>query len=254
MPELKMDAEGYLVDGEGNRVTLGDESDPVKVTNAQTQDQVEKVIKERLARQNDKIKTLESQVTKTPELEKMLKELREEKQSLESQLSEAKKNAEAEVANQMTKLQREREELQSKLESESKGRVQDQVTNLVLSKAGDRFINPAEDIVPRLLQVHKREPVKDEQGNVVKHADLFKISFKNEQDKEIEDWLPADKALEVIASKPEYSHYVKSSGQSGSGGGSYVNTANLQRSKMSVEDKTAFIGKHGAEAFQNLPE
>jgi len=254
MPELKMDEEGYLLDAEGNRLKIDDEE--VKVGNAQTKSQVENTIRERLSRQNDKIKALEAQANRTPELEKLLNELKEEKASLEEQLGNAKKAAQDEVASQIDKLSKRAKELEEQLGQETKGRVRDQVTTAILAKAGDRFINPALDVVPKLLSVHKREPAKNDEGKTIdgQFVDVFTLKYKNDKGEEIEEALPVDKALDVMASLPDYAHYVRGSGRGGSGGGTYVNTQNLKRSEMSVSQKTEFIGKHGEDAFKNLPE
>lgn len=254
MPELNMDDEGYLVDAEGKRFEV--EGEPVKVGNAKTTSQVENAIKERLARQNDKIKALEAQANRTPELEKLLNDLKEEKTSLEEQLSNAKKQAQDEVASQINKLTSKAKELEAKLAEESSGRIRDQVTTAILAKAGDRFINPAEDVVPKLLSVHKREPAKDDQGKTVdgKFVDVFTVRYKNDKGEEVEEALPVDKALDVMASKSEYAHYVRGTSHGGSGGGTYVNVQNLKRSTMSVSQKTEFISKHGEDAFKKLPE
>jgi len=254
MPDLKMDAEGYLVDEQGERVLIGEE--PVKVTNAQSSENVEKVIKERLARQAEKIKALESQANRTPELEKLIEEERKAKNDLEQQLAKAKEEAQAEVAAQFQKVQKQAEEFRQKYESESQARIRDQVANSILSQAGDRFINPGMDIVPKLLEVHKREPVKDEQGKPIdgKFVDVFTLRYKTEKGEEVEEALPVDKALDVLAGQEAYQHYVKASNNGGSGGGQYTNFGNMKRSSMTPAEKAAFVGKHGQEAFQSLPE
>lgn len=254
MPELNLDKDGFLLDADGNQLKVNDE--PVKVPNATPKDQVESVIKERLARQSDRIKALEAQANKTPELEKVLEDLRKEKASIEEQLSTATQTAQDEVASQMATLKKAADETKAALEQERHGRVRDQVTNAILGKAGDRFINPADDVVPKLLGVHKREPVKDDQGKTVdgKFVDLFEMSFKNDKGDTVTELLPVEKALEIMASDERFGHYVRPTNAGGSGGGArYSNVQNLKRSEMNAAQKAEFVGKHGVEAFQTLP-
>lgn len=254
MPELKMDAEGFLLNDEGERFEI--EGEPMRVTNAQPKEETERIIKDRLARQADKIKALEQQANKGPELEKMLEGLRNEKKALEDQLDSAKKQAEEEVSSQLSAAEKRAKAAETELESERTGRIRDQVTNSILTRAGDRFINPADDVVPKLLGVHKREAAKDKQGNTIdgQFLDTFKLAWRDEKGEEVEEHLPLEKALEVLASKPEYQHYVRASGRSGSGGGNYANISNMKRSEMSAAQKAEFVGQHGVEAFQGLPE
>lgn len=253
MPYM-LTADGHLVDTEGNEVKIGDEL--VTVENAQPNDKVEKTIKERLARQTDRIKSLEAQANKAPELEKLLNELRDEKTHLESQLSEAQRAAEDRVSAQLNTATRKAQELEEALKAERTGRLQDQVTNMVLAKAGDKFNNAQADVVPKLLNVHKREPKQGEDGKPIEgqFVDLFEMSFLDGE-KQVTDMVPIDKALEIFASAPENQHYVRASNAGGSGGGGqFTNPQNLKRSKMSDAQKAAFARDHGVEAFQSLPQ
>lgn len=253
MPDLKINDEGVLVDADGKPVEINGEA--VKVTNAKTQEQLEKTLKERLARQQDRIKTLEEQANKTPELEKLLKEAQSEKAEIEAQLKDAKDAAQREVEQTVAKLTKQATETAAALEAERQARVRDQVTAAILGISKDTFINPANDVVPKLIGAHKREPAKDKDGKTIEgqYVDLFKATFKDEKGNEVTEHVPLDKAIELFANDPANAHYVRGARTGGSGGGKYVNTTNLKRSEMSAAQKAEFVDKHGLEAFQGLP-
>lgn len=254
MPDLKIDKDGYLLNDQGARVEIGGEA--VKITNARTQEQIDQAIQERLARQNERIKTLETQANKTPELERMISDLKTERDRIETEAKTARESAQQEVSSQLNTLKTKVSQYEDALKSERTARVQDQVTTLILSKAGDTFINPAKDLVPDLLRVHKREPVQ-ENGKPVEgqFVDLFEVSYKNEKGEEVKESMPAEKAIAVLAAREDYAHYVRASGAAGSGGGNYTggSHANLKRSEMNATQKSEFISKHGLDKFKELP-
>jgi hypothetical protein len=254
LSELKMTSSGVLVDGEGKPVVVGDK--PIKITNARTQEQVDLAVQKRLERQTDRIKALEAQANRTPELEKLLQEMRAEKEKIEADLLTARESAQEEVAQQISQLSKRSQDLERELETERVARIHDQVSNQIIAKASDRFINPMVDLVPKLLTVHKREPAKDSDGKTIRgqHVDLFKVPYADEKGNVVEDYVPLDKALDAIASRQEYQHYLRPTAQGGSGGGNYLNVTNMKRSQMTAEDKAKFVGKHGVEAYQKLPE
>ena len=253
MPEFLMDKEGYLIDGEGNRIEV--ESEPIRVTNAQTQDQIDQRIEERLARQQKRISDLEAQANKTPELQKMLDDLKGERDQMERDLKNAQSAAAEEVAQQIANLQKKATDMEAALGAEREARVRDQVTNLILGKFGDRFINPAKDVVPDLLRVHRREPAKDAMGKTIdgQYVDLFNVSYTNEKGQQVIEPLTAEKALEALATQSDYQHYVRPTGTGGAGGVTFSKTTNAKRSEMSVAQKAEFVSKHGLEAYQSLP-
>ena len=257
MAEYTVNDDGQLVDADGNVVMLNDEE--VTLTGVQNQEQVNKVVQDRLARQkrelDERIKTLETQANKTPELESMLEDLRAEKDLAEAELAKAKEKAEHEVAEQLADAKKRALTAEDVLKIERKGRIQDQIKGLILSNAGDLFINPAADIVPKLLHLHKRELAKDAQGNTIEgeFVDLFKVAFENDQGEEVRDYLPVDAALEVLASKEENQHYVRATNSGGAGGGQYTDVSNQKRSEMTDDQKSEFVEKHGLETFQALP-
>lgn len=250
--ELLIDKEGKLVDKEGNPFMAGEE--PIIVTNAKTQEAIDKVISERLARQKDRLATLESIATKTPELERMILDLRTEKEKMETELKNAKQSAEESVASTIKALNEKLNLTSSSLENERRAHLRTELTNLILSKSGDVFINATADVVPRLLSVHKREPVLDASGKPIqgKYQDLFEVPTVSEDGEKLE-FLPVDKALAALASHPQYQHYVRGAKVGGSGGANYTNTANLRRSAMSDKEKADFIGKHGHTEYMKLP-
>lgn len=260
MPELRINEQNQLVDADGNLVNV--DGEPVTVLGAKRQEDVDAAFQREKAKSqdkirtlNDRIKSLETQTSRTAEVEALLDALRSEKTDLEKKLQDAEAAAESKVAAQLKAARDGHEKLKSELEAERAARVRDQVSTAILSAAKDRFTDPGIDVLPHLLSVHFREPRKDERGNTVdgEFQDFFKVSYTNEQGEMVTENLPADKALDVWAA--EHPHHVKPSNRGGSGGGHYgFLPSNLKRSTMTVEDKVAFIGKHGQEAYQSLPD
>ena len=249
MPEYKLSAEGQVVDEEGKPLTVGDE--PIVVRNARTQEQVDQAVQERVGKLNDRIKALEAQANKAPELEKLLEELKGERDKALGDLQTARESAEQEVASQLSSLKRQTEDLTHSLTEERTARVRDQVTTLILSKAGDRFINPSKDLVPDLLKVHKREPVRDREGEWI---DLFEVEVKNEKGEAVRQAMGIEKAIESLAAREDYQHYVRAAASGGSGGGSYGGAApNQKRSEMNVQQKAEFVAQYGLDKFKALP-
>ncbi len=253
MPKLKLGAEGQLVDDEGNPYLVGDE--PIEVVGAQTTEAFEAALKDRLARQKDKIAALEAQANRNPELEELLKAEKKSKAELEEQLGRAQADAEAKVAGQLDAEKKRAKDLEEHLYREREGRVKDQVTTLILSKAGSEFIDPASDIVPRLLSAHKREPImKDGKPVEGQSQDLFRMSWKDEKNEEHDELVPIEKAIEIIKGQPQFRHYLKASGNGGSGGGDYSIHGNLKRSQMTEQQKSDFVRKRGLAEYKKLPE
>lgn len=254
MPEYILNAEGQLVDDENNPVLVGEE--PILVKNARTQEQVDRAIQERVGKLNDRIKALEAQANKAPELEKLLEELKAERDKAQQDLQKAREQAEQEVASQMSNLKRQSDELNRALCEERQLRVRDQVTTLILSRAGDRFINPAKDLVPDLLRAHKREMVKGDDGKPVEgqYLDLFRVEFKNDKSETVSEFVPIDKAIEILAGREDYQHYIKGSTTGGSGGGQYAGGHSVTKlSDLRTDaEKAAFVEKHGIDAFKEL--
>jgi len=226
MGELLLNEEGNLVDAEGKVFEL--DGEPVKVGNAQTQEQTNAVIKSRLARQqktiDEQIKALQDQADKTPALQKMIDDLGGERDKLERSLQEAEQQAQQKVATQMTTLQKRAADAEAAYKAETASHINTQVTNSILSsKAIAPFIDPAGDVVPRLLQSHKREPVLDESGRPVpgQYKDVFGVDIPPESEggEFRRENVPLDKALEVIAqTRP---HWIAATNANGSGGGQY---------------------------------
>ncbi len=258
MPEYKIDEEGVLLDEEGNQVTFGegDEAEPIKVGNAVTQEKTEHIIKDRLARQQQRIESLEAQANRTPELERQLQEDRQEKQRLEQELENAQSKAQEEVSSQLQQYRQQVDKYASELEQERQARMQDQVRNKILANAGEEFLNPDQDVVPVLLRSHKREQKRDENGKVIKgeYVDLFEMTYEDAEGNEVKEAVPLSKALEIFANKPQNQHYLKAKSSGGSGGGKYANVTHKKRSDMTRTEKSQFISEHGREEYMNLPE
>jgi phage-related protein len=250
--KCRLDDNGNLMDEKGEVVKIGD--DPVLVEGALTQKQVDAKIQERLAREKQTHAALKSAAEKMPELQQQVEASAARIRELEEQAANATKIAEEQVHAQLSKAQSDAEKYRAALELERTGHIRTQVTNAILAKAGDRFINPALDVVPKLLEVHKREPVKGSDGKPLdgQSVDVFKLRFKNEKGEDVEDFLPVDKALEVMASSPDFRHYVRAQGPGGSGGGTYTATG-MKRSTMTPQQKAEFVGQHGLDAFKSLP-
>lgn len=253
MPAYDMNDDGKLVDSEGALVLIGEEE--VSVNNAQNQPQVDAAIEKRLARQKEHIKTLESQATKTPELQVVIDGLKDDLSRSESALQDAETAAAKKIASQLEEANEKASTFEQALAAEKVGRMRDQVATQILSIGGD-FIKPAADLVPILLAVHTQEPVIDETGKPSGEVvDRFKLTFpdpENEGSNKTEK-LPLDKAIEVVAALNP--HYVKGHGTGGSGGSKYTPGARMitKMSQLKTRDeKIAFVGKHGQEAFMKL--
>lgn len=252
MPKLKLNDDGILVGEDGQPFQINGET--VEVEGAMSQTKAERTIQERLARQNARIKELEKAAEQTPSLQKTLDELRAERTELEQQLAQAKEAAQAEVAGQIKAAQERAATLEQSLQQERAARVREQVTSSLLGAAGNEFLNPAADVVPRLLGAHKREPVKGPDGKETgEYLDLFKVTVKDDKGNPVERFVPAKDALEAFKQEPSNQHYLAAGNRGGSGGSDGANFANLDRAKMSVPEKAAFIKAHGSEAYDRLP-
>lgn len=255
---FQIDDDGNLVQEDGTPVVIGET--PVKVTNAVPQKKVDEAIKERLSRQDNVIKQLKATAEKTPEMERMIADLTAERDNLARQAATATQEAEQKVSQQFEAARKKAEQLENDLKQERTARMQDNLRVQILQTAGDLFVNPSLDIVPKLLATHKREPLVDDSGKKVdgQFVDLFELEYTDEDGKTKREALPMDRALEVLATEERYAHYVKPRGHSGTGvlpsGKLPGGLTGLRRSTMTLEQKLAVIAKHGHEGYQKLPE
>lgn len=252
MPKLKLNDEGHLVTEAGEPFEIDGEA--VTVEGAFTKAQVTETVEARLARERKDHEKLKEAAEQMPGLQKLADASANRVRELESELEKTKSSAAQESAAQLTKARQETERYKAAAEQSATELIRYQVQTSILGAAGSNFNDPANDVVPRLLSVHKREVVKGEDGRPTgEFKDFFKLRHKNDKGEEVEDYLPVDKALEALAQSSP--HYLKPSGGSGSGGGSYIsNPGGYKRSSMSVSDKIAFVNKFGNEAFESLPD
>jgi hypothetical protein len=257
--------------GQGGTL-IGEDGKPFVVDGKEIKVDIEDQIKDRLERQraqltkelsakDDQIRALKAQTARTPELELMLVDLQSQKRELEQQaqetatkLSEAERSAEQRVASQLGQFKTEAERYKQELESERQARLREQITNVIHGAAKDKFNDVATDVVPHLLQAHKREPELGPDGKPVdgKFKDLFEIRFKKEDGSDASELMPVDKALDIWGQM--HPHHVRATGGSGSGGGNYIPGASgMKRSQMNPKDKSDFIDKHGKAAYGKLP-
>jgi hypothetical protein len=223
MAKWKLNEEGQVVGEDGEPIRVGEDVLTfADIEGAKTQKDIDDTVQTRLARQNDRIKTLEAQANKTPDLEKMLSDLKAEKAQLEAQVNEVKEQAKEEARAQLERIKADRDKLKTDLDNERQARVRDQVSTLILGAAKDRFNDPAIDVVPHLLGAHKREPKKGPDGkDTGEFVDLFKVRVKKDEESEpVDEWHPVDKALEAWATA--HPHHVRPNGNGGSGGGQYT--------------------------------
>lgn len=251
MPKLKFNDEGHLVTETGEPFEIDGES--VTVEGAFTKAQVTEKIEERLARETKERDKLKEAAAQLPGLQEMADQKAARVTELEKELETTKSNSAQESAAQITKFRQAAEQATTLANQRAEELMRYQVQTSILGAAASNFNDPANDVVPRLLSVHKREAVKGEDGKPTGEVkDFFKLRFKNDKGEEVEDHLPVEKALEVLAQTSP--HYLKPTGGSGSGGGTYTNPIGTQkRSEMTVTQKTEFVTKHGADAFQKLP-
>lgn len=257
MSDFTLNEDGQLTDNTGN--VIEHNGQPVTLPGYQPQDQIDKAIETRLARQKAQIdktvEVLKAQADKTPELEHMLSEAQKSQAELQGKLETARSDAEQQVASQLNDAKAKAEKFETELNQEKQARITDQVTNTILNEAGSSFINPGTDIVPQLMRVHSREAVLGDDGKPTgKTLDVFEMSVE-ENGKPVTKKVPVKEALDIISADPKFSHYLAASSHRGSGGGQGGTVPrNLKRSSMSQADKAAFVGKHGLSAFQALPE
>jgi hypothetical protein len=223
MAKWKTNEEGQIIGEDGEPLRIGEDVITLAdIEGVKTQKDIDDTVEKRLARQKERITTLEAQANKTPDLEKMLADLKAEKSILEAQVAEVKEQAKEESRAQTEKLKGERDRYKAELEAERQARVRDQAENLILGAAKDQFNNPKLDVVPHLVAVHKREPKKGSDGkDTGEFVDLFKVRVKKDEDSDpVDEWLPVEKALEHWAAANP--HHVRPTGNSGSGGGQYT--------------------------------
>jgi hypothetical protein len=251
--KLKLNDEGKLVHAETGELLEIDGETP-EIEGAFTKAQVTETVEARLARERKDHEKLKEAAAQMPELQKLADASAARVRELETELEQTKTSAAQESAAQLTKARQETERYKSAAEQSAAELVRYQVQTAILGAAGSDFNDPANDVVPRLLAVHKREAVKGEDGKPTgEFKDFFKLRYKNDKGEEVDDYLPVDKALEALAQTSP--HYLKPSGGSGSGGGNYTtNHGNPKRSEMTIRQKADFVAKHGQEAYQGLPE
>jgi hypothetical protein len=219
--------DGKVVDADGKPFKAGE--DELEVEGVVQQTDLERIIGERVGRekkkiaeQDEKIRALEAQQNRTPELERMLEQARADKAAAETKAQTALQEAGAQVQEQLAKANKTATEAQEALETERQARLREQITNRILGACGDRFINPAEDIVPRALQSHKREIEMGADGKPTgKVLDLILFRRKNEKGESVEEYLPIDKYLDSVQGEKSYAHYLRPSGAGGPGNGKY---------------------------------
>lgn len=262
-----LDENGQLLDDNGDAVKMGNEA--VVLEGYVPQATMNAEITKRLDRERKKLDTQETDLKAeidrlkgkeedASRLQGVLDQVQSDKDALEEQVASQKQNAEAKVASQMATEKQRSADLESALHSERLARTHDQVENLILGSCGDNFVNPRKDVVGELLRVHKREPKLDDAGKVIKgqFVDTFECAVEKEGVTK-KEFLPVDKALEAFKAAPENSHYVRGSDAAGSGGGRYTpvepGSSSAKRSEMSTPEKTAFIAKHGQDAYRQLP-
>lgn len=251
MPALKLNDSGQLVNESGEVFEI--EGEAVTVEGVKTQADIDKTVKDRLAREREKYDELKRAAETVPSLQRLVDESSAKVRDLEAEAENIKATAQQESAATINKHRQEAERYKAEAQQRSEELVRYQIQNQILSVAGSNFNDPATDLVPHLLQAHKREAVKGEDGKSTgEFKDFFKLRFKNDKGEEVEDYLPVDKAIETWAAS--HPHHVKATGGSGSGGGNYSpNMSGMKRSEMSIEQKTDFTTKHGLDAFQKLP-
>lgn len=252
MPKVKLNDEGQLVLESGEPFEIDGET--VEIEGAYTKAQVTETVEARLARERKDHEKLKAAAEQMPELQKLADDSAKRVKELEAELEQTKASAAQETAAQLAKARQETERYKSEAEQRANELVRFQVETLILGKAGKDFNEPSVDVVPHLLQVHKREPVKGEDGKPTdEFKDFFKLRHKNEQGEEVDEFLPVEKALEVWAAA--HPHHLKPSGSSGSGGGNYNNpNPNMKRSSMSASQRNEYISKFGLEGYQALPD
>jgi len=255
MPELTLNDENQLVDGEGNVFTIGegDDAEPVTVKNAMTQERTNEIVKERLAKERKRLADLEEAAKENPKLRDHVAESEKRIQELEQQAEEAKSQAEEQARIQQQKLSKELSDAKAAAERNAQALVEYQVRTSIVSAAAEKFNDPGTDLVPHFLGAHKREEVKDDQGKGTgEFKDYFKLSWEEDGEKKV-DFLELPQALDVWGKA--HPHHLRASNAGGSGGGKHANyTGNKKRSEMSTAEKVAFTREHGHEAFQSLPE
>jgi len=259
MRELMMNDEGLVVDAKGVVVEM--DGEPIKIGNAQNEEQVKTAIQSRLARQTDKIRALEAQANKTPEIQAVLEQEKSAREKLENDLANAQRSAEKRVEAQLSEVKKARDTALQSLEQEQIARVRDHVSTVIIGAAKNDFVDPGSDIVPRLLPKHKREPVMGSDGKEVpdQYLDLFKMTFQNEKGDEVTEALPVDKALDVFKSQERFQHYLRGGGDGGKGGsifkpGGRMISKMSDYKKLSPEAQDAFIDAHGADGVRNLSQ
>ncbi len=251
MPKYTMNEEGQLLDAEGTVIEI--DGEPVSVDGAVTKAKMEETVEARLIRERKDSESLKAAAAQMPELQKIADAAAARVKDLEIEVERTKSQAEQESSATIAKYRQEAERSKAEAQQRADELVRYQVQMQIIGAAKDTFNDPAIDLVPHLLNTHKREAVKGEDGKPTgEFKDFYKLRFKNEEGVEVEEHLPVDKALEVWAAS--HPHHVRATGASGSGGGTYTNFSNLKRSGMSLSEKSAFVSKHGQEAFQKLPE
>lgn len=251
---FKLNEKGQLVDAEGKAIELDGKAIEVDLTGLHSQSEVDKVVKNRLAKSEATIKHLTEQTGKSPELERMLEAAKDEKRDLELQLTQADAKAQEKIASQMTEMKTQLAQTNEALQTERKARVVDHVSHEIVSLAGNKFLNPNADLVPRLLQTMKTEPALDAAGNQIDGQVVRRFETEIVKDgKQVLQALPLQEAIEAFSAHPDNQHYVRASERTGGGGatGNVKNISSFDQIKTD-EDRSAFLKEHGIDAYTKL--
>jgi chromosome segregation ATPase len=248
--QLKLNENGQLIDETGNPFQVNGEA--VTVEGARTQGDVDRAIEARLARERQTNDSLRDAAKRVPELQQALEDSNRRLREYEHAAAEAQETARKEVQSQLSRYRSEAEQYRTALEQERQGRLQTEVRSQILSAAGNRFVAPDVDVVPHLMQAHRREPVPGQEGQYV---DLFEVPVRNDDGTEARKAMPLGEALQTWATRNP--HHVRPEGTSGTGGSGYRPAGGVgagRRGEMSQQQKLAFIAEHGFEGYQRLPE
>ena len=229
--ETTLNSKGQVIGKDGNPIKIGD--DIVTITNAKPQEEVDAAFQAEKAKHrtkldglNDQIKTLEAQTEKSASTQALLDQMKGDKSELESKLANAETEAAKKVGNQLSEAQQKADTATAALKAEQDAHLHTQLTNSLMGVAGNRFSNVGMDVIPHLLNEHKREPVLDDDGKPTgEHVDTYKVTYKDDKGEEVTKRLPADKALDAWANN--FPHHVAANNRGGSGGGQYGNNSTI---------------------------
>ena len=216
--------DGKVVNDEGEVLKVGEEE--IAVEGAFNQDDIDKSIKQRLAKETKKFEALKTQADKNPELQKMYEEARNEKEKLQKEYDIYQTNAKQKQDEQTAQYKTQNESLQNSLKEEKVGRMRDQVTNNIIGVCANKFINAQRDVAPALMNSHERTFAKDAAGNDIQsnYKDQFKISIYNEDtDTAVDEMVDLNKAVTAFANDSNNAHYLQSKAIPGSNANGDIN-------------------------------